>query len=217
MNQSQIISFFRVRAFIGVLGIVLPIILLISGNLLSDCSKVQESLSAYYFTNARDYFVGILFITGTLLLTYKGYNKVDNILANIAGLSAIGIAVFPTTMGNGQDPCSHSSAYHMPTLHYISAGVFFISLIIFSMFIFTKTSDTVPPTPQKILRNKVYRTCGWIMIISLVLIAINKFITKDISRFFGLEEIFTFVMEWIFLAAFGISWITKGEVFLKDN
>jgi hypothetical protein len=217
LNQKQLISYLKLRAMIGLVGILFPIVLLIVGNFLSACDQVQESLSAYYFTQARDVFVGLLFITGTLLLTYKGYDKTDSILANISGASAIGIALFPTNMGDGSNACSLSSPYDMPLAHYICAAIFFISLIVFSLFIFTKTDPNEEPTPEKIKRNKVYKICGYIMVLTLVLMAANKFISKEISQFFGLQNIFTFVMEWIFLTAFGFSWITKSEYILNDK
>jgi hypothetical protein len=217
LNQKQLISYLKLRAAIGLVGILFPVVLLIFGNFFGNCDQVQESLSAYYFTNARDFFVGLLFITGTLLLTYRGYDNKDSILANISGASAIGIALCPTHMGDRSDACSLSSTYDLPVLHYIFAGTFFLTLILFSMVIFTKTDPTKEPTPEKLKRNRVYRICGWIMIISLALMAVNKFLTKEISSFLGLQSVFTFVMEWIFLSAFGVSWITKGEYILSDK
>lgn len=216
MKHPQIISYLKLRGAIGLIGILFPIVILITGNLMSECREVQESMSAYYFTPARDYFVGMLFTIGVLLMIYRGYEKVDNILSTITGLAAIGIALFPTNMGDGSNDCNMSSAYHYPTLHYIVAITFFVCLIIFSLVLFTKT-DKTKPTPEKLKRNRIYKTCGWIMVTALVLMAANKLGYKQIPRMLGLEGTFTFVMEWIFLSAFGVSWITKGEYIFEDK
>lgn len=55
------------------------------------------------------------------------------------------------------------------------------------------------------------------MVAALVLMAANKLGYKWIPRTLGLEGSFTFVMEWIFLSAFGFSWITKGEYIFEDK
>jgi hypothetical protein len=69
-------------------------------------------------------------------------------------------------------------------------------------------------TTRKKQRNRVYRTCGIVIFVSIAGIPIA-----------GLDGIWehikflkpTFVLETIALVAFGISWLTKGEAILKDN
>ena len=217
MKQPFLISYLKLRGAIGLIGVIFPLVIIFTGNVLGGCPEIQESMSAYYFNSARDFFVGMLFTIGILFLVYRGYDRRDNILANISGFSAIGIALLPTNMGDGSSPCDLSSAYDMPTLHYLAALTFFISLIVFSMVQFPKTDPDKPPTSQKLKRNKLYKTCGWIMIASLTLMILNKLGLKFISKSIGLENTFTFVTEWIFLSAFGISWITKGEYLFKDQ
>lgn len=55
----------------------------------------------------------------------------DNWLGNIAGIFAIGVAWFPTAEIAGEGSLSS-------TIHYISATIFFLSLAVFSLFLFTK-------------------------------------------------------------------------------
>ena len=69
-------------------------------------------------------------------------------------------------------------------------------------------------TAHKKIRNHIYVTCGIIIIICVALIAVYNFVGN-------LETIFakykpTLVLESIALFAFGISWITKGEMIMKD-
>ena len=57
-------------------------------------------------------------------------------------------------------------------------AVLFLFLGTFSMFIFTKTDQT-KPTPRKLIRNKVYRICGWLIygavFFAIVLLHIGMF------------------------------------------
>lgn len=61
---------------------------------------VQPTLSNYYYAELppaylRTGFVALLVSLGVMLLAYRGYTKVDNRIHDIAGLFAIGIAIFP--------------------------------------------------------------------------------------------------------------------------
>ncbi len=60
----------------------------------------------------RSWFVGILFVLGIFLYLYKGFSTLENCLLNIAGLSALGVALFPTGWNCG-DSCNaiRSMAY----------------------------------------------------------------------------------------------------------
>jgi hypothetical protein len=49
----------------------------------------------------RDVFVGTLFATGVFLFCYRGPDRQDNVLTNIAGGAAIAIGLFP------MDPAYH--------------------------------------------------------------------------------------------------------------
>ena len=67
---------------------------------------------------------------------------------------------------------------------------------------------------QKKSRNQVYLICGIIMIVAMA--------TMLVLKLFGLSEKYyslrpTFCLETITLWAFGISWLVKGEVVLKDK
>ena len=128
-----VISYLTLRTVIGVLGISLPFILSLGGMLFFR-TGLQTSISAYYHTDMRDVFVGVLFATGFFLYSYKGYDKVDNIAGNLACLFALGVALFPTTKDNvqGLDPAGIT--------HLAFAGLYFATLIFFSLRLFTKTT-----------------------------------------------------------------------------
>lgn len=91
-------SYFLMRTFVGILGFALPFILFIGEAVLDDAKwTARGSLSAYYHSGMRDFFVSILAVVGILLVTYKINEKNrDNFLSLFAGAAAIGVAIFPT-------------------------------------------------------------------------------------------------------------------------
>ena len=147
--ENMIISYLTLRKIIGILGIALAPICIIGG--LVSTGIIQWSISAYYYTVMRNIFVGVLFIAGAFLLSYKGYDLADNIISGVAGLSAIGIALIP--MG-------------VSKFHFIFAGLFFISIAIMSYFQFSQGLHKQ--------RNKIYKICGLVIIIALIFIALLK-------------------------------------------
>ncbi len=64
------------------------------------------------------------------------------------------------------------------------------------------------------IRNKIYRTCGVIIMVAIILIGLYKSSNGEMgwSRYKPV-----FWLEWVALLAFGISWLVKGEIVLKDH
>jgi hypothetical protein len=201
------LPYLSLRIIVGILGITLPFILAL-GAWIFFGEGLKDSISAYYHTGMQDVFVGIIFIIGSFLITYKGYDIIDHIVSTIGGISAILAAIFPATQGAAQTVSG--------TLHTIFAALFFLALIYFALVLFPKTSPVTPPTPQKQQRNKVYKTCGWIMIICLVLLVIYSFLPSSIKQLLKPFHL-GFWLESIAVIAFGVCWLVKGEGILKDK
>lgn len=228
-DQPELISYNSLRKIIGWLGVSLPIILFIGGCLFAVDTKnkfiphflIQPSISHYYYTNMREVFVGTMCAVAMFLFCYKGYKQHDGIVANIAATSALLTALFPTNIFvlkvqsdkpyipaiyfDGQsNVVSFITIEHNEAIHFICATLFFLSLSYMSIFLFTITDGKT--TSQKLRQNKIYRTCGIVMISSLIVIAttMNCFKNKN-------GEPITFIFETIALWAFGISWLTKGK------
>jgi hypothetical protein len=197
------------RKIIGILGTAYPFILSL-GALFLFATGIQNSISSYYHTGMQDVFVGILFVIGFFLISYNGYDLADDIVGYVGGISALGSALFPAS--------SHDAAHAVliGRIHLVFAALFFLSLIYFSLFLFTKTDPSRQPSRKKLHRNKVYKTCGYIMIICLLLIVILHFLPKEIRsplKAYHPE----FWLETIAVVAFGISWLVKGETLLRDE
>ncbi|MBI3260522.1 MAG: DUF998 domain-containing protein [Ignavibacteriae bacterium] len=213
-QTPQLISYMTLRRLIGYLGIFLPAVLLVGTLIFGHCHQIQDSVSEYYYTVMSDIFVGILCAYSIFLITYKGYDTLDNIASNLAGIFALGIAFFPTPLKNDSCAGMRSLDYTpISSLHFTSATLFFLTLSYISYFLFTKTSGKM--SKQKVKRNRVYKICAVIMVISMVVILLFKTI-DDINH--SLKEYHpVFWMEWVALSAFGVSWLVKGELLLSDN
>ena len=157
----------QLRCFIGALGMALPIIVVVLA--LAFGYGFPDSISATYFIpTCITPFMIILGSAGILLMCYKGYDIVDNLLNTFAGIFAWGVCLFPCAAQLGRIGTFQLDAMVSDTIHMISALLFFGILAYNSLFQFTKGSDN--PTPNKKKRNVIFRICGIGMIASFVLL-----------------------------------------------
>jgi hypothetical protein len=210
-ENALVISFLALRKAIGFLGVLFPFTLSI-GAVIVFQTGLQGSISDYYYTGTRDVLVGTLWAIGFFLLSYKGYERADARAGNLGCAFAVGITLFPTT----PDSLPAAAATWVGYLHLTFAFLFFATLIYFSLWLFTRTDPSRPPTEKKLQRNLVYRVCGYVMASCILLIA-----TYYILLRLGVSALrryhLVFWLEAIAIEAFGISWLTKGEAILKDR
>ncbi|MGX9354914.1 hypothetical protein ACS3SW_07055 [Roseobacteraceae bacterium S113] len=167
-NPEAIRSLFRVRMALGLIGFVLPTALILHGQLVMGA--IQPSISHTYHTPMGDFLVGCLFAIGVFLLSYKEFNAKDYLdaapnvifnrywdrwVARLAGLGAIGVALFPVDPKRVLDCaeivknpvlglCSSGgftehgfatiqvseTGFVENLLHFASAGMFFVCILI---------------------------------------------------------------------------------------
>jgi hypothetical protein len=90
----------QLRCIIGLLGMCLPIIVVILSLLYGY--GFPDSISATYFVpTCVAPFMIILGSAGILLVCYRGYSILDNVLNTIAGAAAWGICLFPCSAQKG--------------------------------------------------------------------------------------------------------------------
>ena len=214
---------------IGVLGILLPILLWLGLMIIGE-PKPLSSISHYYFTRVAVFYIGILFALGLFLILYRGPKEIDFWISAIAGLFAITSLFFPTSnlktigcMISGDETCTHPFAITIfpsdnttrITIHYITSALFLLLLAFLSGIYFTRIDKPLVKGNKKKKRNRVYRTCALIMALALLSAFLGDFrhlIPKKIYETYRL----TFVFETIAVWAFGISWLTKAQVFFRD-
>jgi hypothetical protein len=228
--QEQIVTFLTIRRAIGWLAVSLPFILILGTFVFGDCCQVQPSISHYYYTKLRDVLVGTLCAVSLFLFSYKGYEKsADNILAHLAGFFCLFTALVPTDIDCGIslgcfglvadcNPCQYDTVSlinfpHREHYHLFAAGCFYAILSYMSIFLFTKSDKVYEDrTPQKHQRNLIYKICGYITLASTIAVGVYRFGLHG-----NLRNTVVFWFETIGLVSFGISWLTKGEIWLKDE
>jgi len=224
-KPPEIISYYTMRRAIGILGITLPLILLAGSFLFGSCNEVQGSISTYYHTNMRNIFVGFNCAVALFLFAYRGHDWMDNLAGYLGCIFVLGVAFLPCTINTPDQPCLVPVSAQNPLLgklHNLSALLYFIILIVYSLFLFPKTHmDRVTGEKkfmgrQKKKRNVVYYICGIIMTASLLLIIAYMWFLGNLYP--GLKRLNpVFWLESIVLLSFGISWLTKGQLFFKDE
>lgn len=213
--------YLELRKIIGYLALGLPVVVALGAWILPPHVGVQGSISAYYHTEMRNIFVGILFATGVFLLTYnpgaydtayRGGN--DRKFGIAAGIFAILVALFPTARADWkmiQPPAIYDEGLYS-TLHLVFSTLLFASLIYFAGVLFRKTAPgaVIRPGTKKALRNAIYYWCAVVMTICVVLIAVLYVLPDDLIA--PLEAFRpVFLLEFFALLAFGFSWFVKGE------
>src|SRR5258708_15653943 len=149
-QDSLVVSYLSLRKAVGIIGFALPFVLAIGACLLQR-RGIQCSVSAYYYSDMGNVFVGSLSAIGVFLMSYRGYEE-DKIAGRLASVFAIGVALLPP------DPCA-SAGSCIGSLHLASSALLFLTLAYFSIFLFTKTAPSQQPTLQNRQRNSVYRLC----------------------------------------------------------
>jgi len=214
-NSACAISCRTTQRMIGLLGIALPI-MIVAGGLLWGDNPIQGSISGYYYTNMRDLFVLLMFSIALFMYIYKGYDRIENIITNVCGLSVLGVICFPAYVNN--TPVIKAGIFLINTnisghFHSAFAACFFMMLALIPILLFSKNNiDEMTKLKRK--RNTVYRFCGIIIIIATILISLC-------SMFFQQTIISTLrpivILETVIFFAFGASWLIKGGVLLKDK
>jgi len=210
-HHDLVLSYYRVRRAIGILGVILPIVLIIGGILSNN--QIEPSISDFYHTTMRDIFVGTLFAIGIFLISYKGYKRdvgewiSDDWVATLAGIAAFGLALFPNESQAVVTVSQEALGLKVSSIfHYVSALTFFICLGVFCYYKFPKTAKPV--------RRRIYFWCGHVIVISTILITITSYM-----KIKGSPEMKAMVVDWnlvlwleaIGVWAFAFSWLTKGK------
>lgn len=175
-------------------------------------TAVQPSISDYYYTNLRDIYTGTLAAVGLFMICYKGHGnasiwKDDQLLTNVAGLMAIGVALIPVDpeFEPGKVYTLIPYDYAWPGwLHYGFAALLFGIFALLAINVFTigqRESEDIPVSTFN--ENHLYRFCGGAIILLIVLI--------PVSETFQLFRYSTLVLEALALFFFGTAWLIKGR------
>ncbi|MCL9781899.1 DUF998 domain-containing protein [Vibrio sp. S4M6] len=184
------------KLIVGIIAVSLPaIVSYFSGN--PPIASISEAYQRGGIS--RDIFVGCLFAISAFLLSYNGYSHVESVLSKLAGISALGIAIFPCDCNVGGET--------LPYVHYVSATIMFVILAYFCISFYKRASSK--HTYQAKVRAFIYAACSLGIIASLIALAINGLIDKPSHP----EKFSRFVFCWetIGLMSFGIAWLVASR------
>lgn len=212
---NNVFTYRRIRRAIGYLGVLLPVMLVGLSLFGFFQTEIQPSISDYYYTNLREIFTGTLCAVGLFLIRYKGKENKDNasiwkndeLLTNIAGIMAIGVAFIPVNPVLEPQKIYTLIPYNWSWLGYIhygfAAGLFGIfSLLALNVFTLgQRQSENIPVS--KLNENYIYQFCGIGILVCMFLV--------PVSQFFEVFAYSTLVLEAIILFLFGAAWLIKGR------
>ena len=198
LEKHILSTYFSLRIGIAVIAIAFPLVLWIGGYLYAGL-HLQSSMSDYYWAandgkSLRDVFVGVLFAVGAFLYLYKGFSNRENIALNIAGILALGVALFPTCMG--QCP--------KVTIHGICAVGFFLSITFVSVKCAPDTLGLIKDENQRAKFRMMYKTLAMIMLASPAAAYVLNVLTPQYKAF-------VFYVEAGGIFAFAAYWLTKSR------
>lgn len=220
LRNPAVLSFYTMRRTVGLLALTLPFALAFGSIFASVFGPshslphplLQRSISDYYYSPMRDYYVGALCAIGAFLASSRGYDLHDEITGYLAGFFAFGVAFFPSFDPRGTH-YTHLDV-EFGYLHTAFAAFMFLILSYICIFRFSKTAPHKPVTRGKRNRNRLYTACGFIMIFCMLLMVVLTLHTTLERRH---PSHWLFWCEALALGAFGVAWLTKGAGILRDT
>ena len=220
-DNGLILSYQALQQLLGWFGLALPVALLAYASF--AVQGLQPSISDFYYTAMGDVLVGILAAIGVFLLCYRGYEPLpgqwlsDRRVSFTAGVAALGVALFPVHR-LGQPSCSLTEAtcitfgwsVHPDWFHYGAAGVFFASLAVFCLVLFTRGDRTPEGSIIWTPRNIFYTICGGLIVLSILAMA-PYVMGNDQTRDLLARYNYLFWWETLGILAFAASWLRKGK------
>jgi hypothetical protein len=198
-------SFYAMRYALLGIGLLLPPALWVWELIAYPHYALPNSISGYYHTAARNLLVGALVAIGLTLVVYNGFNRLENLALNVAGVAAVGVAFFPCKSDPGATDGSTTGSWAHGVFALIAFGCIGAVAVLFG-------SDTVRLLSDQRLRQRfrlVYRILGVAMI---VLPLVVLFITRAVH-----DTHATFFVETAALYAFAGYWLTKTIEYRMTN
>jgi len=215
---------------VGGIGVALPVVLLVGERWILDASlHSRDSLSSYYHSPMRDWFVASLAVIGVLLIAYMlGTWNREFWVSTIAGLALLGVAFFPTERPNPHPnqppppPCEVPATkppdctdlerrlheYRTAKIHKVCAGVA-LSLLAAIAFLFAGRTRWGKGRE----RDRYHRRLTWfhfgcgLTIVAALAVVVSVLVVGE-WRLWVLTPLY--IGEVVTVLAFGASWIGQG-------
>jgi hypothetical protein len=200
LEQTIQQTYFGLRVGLVAIAIALPFILWLGGKWIYGIGLL-DSMSAYYHTDMRNWFVGVLVAAAACLYLYKGLSDRENYLLNAAAIFAVGTAVNPSGWLPGWWFLSEKLSPHG-----ISAVSFFVMIACVCWFCQGDSLRLKLVKDERIAQLKVkYATIGVVLVaLPLSAVAVNAaFRRPPASSVFWIEA--------TAIGVFAFYWATKSR------
>jgi hypothetical protein len=224
------------RTGLACIAIVFPILLLIGGYLAK--LHMEGSMSAYYHASVlsqadqllnpgkhvhpsegvmRNWFVGLLFALGIILILYRGFTRMETVALTIAGLMGLGVALFPMPWGDefrGLRFTVLRGVISPEGVEFTVHGAFAVGLFLcigyVCIFRAPDTLQLIPTIKEQNRYHFLYRLLGGMMLASpLIAFVLSSVLHKQNALTFFIE----FAGIWVFAAY----WLVKGHEMSKSD
>ncbi len=162
VQDERTVTFLRLG--VGLLGILLPPALPFGNWLAAEVTGRSTddywpgSMSASYYTDTRNIFVGALCALGVFLICYR-FDRRDDRWSTAAGVFAVGVALCPTSL-SGASGLQRT----VGVLHLVFAGLLFVMLAMFCLYSFRNPRSTQPAVV-----GTAYLAAGVLILVALLL------------------------------------------------
>jgi hypothetical protein len=215
------------RRGIAYVAIAFPLILSIGGYAFAHL-QLEGSMSAYYHASRdsqawevdhpgslidpgqgpmRNWFVGLLFALGGILVLYKGFTRMEDYALNLAGLMAVLVALFP--MPWGADFKGAAVEFHNVhfSVHYACAVTLFLCIGYVCIFRARDTLELVNDPKVRKRYRAIYQCLGWVMIAA----PLTAFVLTSVFDKQG------FFVELVGIWVFAAYWLVKDHEISKSD
>ncbi|HEV8001331.1 MAG TPA: hypothetical protein VGP63_15695 [Planctomycetaceae bacterium] len=158
----------------------------------------------------RNWFVGLLFALGGILILYKGFTRMEDWALNLAGVMALGVASFPMAWGADFKGAEVTVASVQFSLHGFCAVTLFLCIGYVCIFRACDTLELVHD-PKLIKRyRRTYKWLGWAMIVFPVALFLLFSVFQQQNRA-------TFFVELAGIWVFAFYWLVKDHEISKSH
>jgi hypothetical protein len=195
-------SYLLLRKAIGIIGPLLPIVCLV-GDAAFTSARLPNSLSYYYYTPMRNYFVGSLCVLGVFLLLHEVGVRTDRWITNIAGASMLGVAFCPAAP---PVPRVTTTEAVVGNLHLAFSVIAFAALGVMT-WRFGQAGSNGPGSPAPPRGATVfYRVSAGLLLGFAFISGLANLLPGSVQN----ATLAIFDFEALAIVTFGVSWFVKG-------
>ena len=198
--------YFRLRRGLALIALLFPILLWLRAG----PGELRTSISAYYhvagdgsFLTTRDLFVGVLCAVGAFLYFYKGYSRREMVALNLAGISALIIALVPVDFPYNPD------AWPSPPglVHNFGSLFFFLAIAYVCLCRSHDTLELIADERRRARFGGVYQLLGALMIVApLAATGLHLLIPREAD-----EAYWVLAIEVAAIWVFASFWLVKSR------